>query len=94
MPTYIYSKKDFIEFIETQVKDNEVIVFTNEMSGNLSVSKKKGLQITHQYSEKTFKDSGVGHIAFGNTQAIGVLIAKQDEISEDGKKAMTNIQNS
>lgn len=94
MPTYVYQKKDFIEFIEQQVKDDEVIVFTNELTGNMSTSKKGGIKITHQYSEKAFKDEGIGHIAFGETQPIGMLIAKEKRISEDGKQAMLNIQKS
>jgi hypothetical protein len=89
--TYIYSKKDFIEFIQTQVKDDEVIVFSNSVTGNLSISKKVGIKITHQYAHTAFKDVGIGHIAFGETQPIGVLIVKEKRISEDGKKAMANI---
>lgn len=94
MPTYVYSKEDFIDFIEKQVKSDEVIVFTNEMHGNLSVSKKKGIVLPHQYSDKAFKEEGIGHIAFGETQALGVLIAKKERLSEDAKKAAEKIKKS
>jgi hypothetical protein len=63
MPSYVYSKEDFIKWIDKEVSDKEVIVFTNELTGNLSISNKSGIKITHQYSEEVFKDKGVGHIA-------------------------------
>ena len=88
MPTYTYSKKDFINFIEKQVKDDEIIVLTNEKTGNLSTSKKKGLQVNHAYAPEVFSEEGVGHIAFGETTSLGILIANEKRISEAGKKAM------
>lgn len=92
MPTYIYNKKDFIEFIQKQVKSDEVIVFTDGMTGNCSISKKAGIKVTHQYSHEAFKDEGIGHIAFRETLALGVLIAKKKRLSKVGQDAMKNIQ--
>lgn len=94
MPTYIYNKKDFIEFIETQVKEGEVIAFTNEMNGTLSFSKKKGTIIPFQFAPDSFQDQGVGHIHFNESTPLGILIVKESRLTEQSKKAMLNIQNS
>lgn len=93
MPTYIYNKKDFLEFIDKQVGDDEVIVFTNELIGNISMSKKSGIKLTHQYANDTFLDEGIGHIAFGKSHPLGMIIAKQERLSNKAKEAMGNIRN-
>ena len=82
MPTFVYSKEDFIKWIDKEVSDKQVIVFTNEVTGNLTHSVKSGIKITHQYSEKVFKDEGIGHIAFGKTHPLALLIANKERLSE------------
>lgn len=88
MPTYIYSKEDFIKWIDKEVSDKEVFVFSNELTGNLSISNKSGIKITHQYSEKVFKDKGVGHIAFHKSHPFGLIIADKERLSEKAIKAL------
>ena len=85
MPTYIYSKKDFISYLEEQLSEKDVVVFTNELQGNLSISKKTGLKLSHVYSQDTFKDVGVGHIAFGESHPLGIIITKQERLSDSAK---------
>jgi hypothetical protein len=88
MPTFVYSKEDFIKWIDKEVSQNQVIVFTNELTGNLSHSTKTGIKITHQYAETVFKDEGIGHIAFGKTHPLGLLIANKDRLSDIGAKVV------
>lgn len=88
MPTFVYSKEDFIKWIDKEVSQNQVIVFTNEITGNLTHSVKAGIKITHQYSEQVFKDEGISHIAFGKTHPLGLLIANEDKLSDIGAKVI------
>lgn len=88
MPTHIYSKEDFIKFLQKEVKDNQRIVFTNELTGNMSISKKSGLKLTHQYAHDVFDDVEVGHIAFGETHAIGLLVTEEYRLSEKAKSVL------
>lgn len=85
MPTYIYNKKDLIDFINKEVSDNQVVVLTNELTGNLSLSKKNGIKVTHQYAHDTFKDIGIGHLAFNKSHALGIIIADKERLSEKSK---------
>jgi hypothetical protein len=92
MPTYIYSKEDFIKWIDKTVSDNQVIVFTNDLTGNLSVSEKSGLKITHQYSKAVFTDAGVGHIAFNKSSPFGLIISDKARLSEKAKSVLNEKQ--
>lgn len=85
MPTYIYSKKDFINYLEKQLTDKDVVVLTNELSGNLSISKKNGLKLSHVYAPNSFKDEGVGHIAFGKSHPLGMIITDKERLSDVSK---------
>ena len=89
MPTYIYSKQDFISWLDRNVKENQVIVFTNHMTGSLSISKRSGLKITHVYSEDVFQDGGVGHIAFGKSHPIGVIVTDKELLSDNAASVLT-----
>jgi len=90
MPTFIYNKEDFIKWIDKEVSDKQVIVFTNELTGDLTHSEKTGIKITHQYSEQAFKDKGIGHIAFKKSHPLGLIIADKDRLSETGLNALEN----
>jgi hypothetical protein len=90
MPTFIYSKEDFIKYIEKQVKDNQVIVFTNELTGKATYSKKTGIKLTHQYSEQAFKDEGLGHIAFGKSHPLGLIVADKSRLTTTAIDALNN----
>ncbi len=93
MPTYIYSKKDFIQFIEEQVDENELIVFTDSFTG-LSSTKKKGLQVNNQFASQAFKDDGVGHIMRGDTFSLGIQVTKKTSLSAEGIKTFEQIAKS
>jgi len=82
MPTYIYSKKDFINYLEKQLSATDVVVLTNELTGNASISKKSGLKLSHVYSHETFKDSGIGHIAFGKSRPLGMIVTNKEMLSD------------
>jgi len=90
MSTYIYSKQDFIKWLGEQLSEDDCIVFTKELAGNLSHSKKTGIKVTHQYAHDVFTDEGVGHIAFGKTHPIGMLVADKNRLSESALKALNN----
>jgi hypothetical protein len=86
MPTYIYSKKDFITYLEKQLTDKDVVVLTTELSGNLSMSKKNGLKLSHVYAPNCFKDEGLGHIAFGKSHPLGIIITGKERLSDVSKR--------
>ena len=92
MPTYIYSKKDLINYLEKQLSDKDVIVMTNELSGSLSTSKKNGLKLTHVYAPDTFKDYGVGHIVFGKSHPLAMIITNKERLSDKANEFLTPIK--
>lgn len=88
MPTFIYTKKEFIAYLENQISKDEVIVLSNELTGNLSISKKGGIKVSHAYSSETFIDKGVGHIAFGKSCPLGIIVSKKERLSYFAKEQL------
>jgi hypothetical protein len=86
MPTYVHTKQSFIEFIQKVIEDDKVIVVSNEMSGSLTASKKNGTKIQHVFAPSCFKDEGVGHIAFGKSHPLGIVVADESRLSDHSKK--------
>ncbi len=81
----MYTKKDFQDFLEKEMSDDQCLVFTNELTGTLSISK-KGMRVTHLYASSCFERQDIGHIHYGNTSALGLMIIEKSLLSEGAKK--------
>lgn len=85
MPTHIYDKKRFLEFIEKGISDDEVIIFTNEIN-QIEYKKKIGVkQANMLFSCDAFKlKDTVGDLAKNPT--VGFCILKRKDVSESALK--------
>jgi hypothetical protein len=81
MPTYVYTKDAFIKYLQDNISENECLVFSNELTGNLSISQRSGLKISHVFAAETFKDRGVGHIYNGDSNPLCMIIADKKRLS-------------
>lgn len=88
MPTYVYSKEKFIEWLQKEVTEDQAIVFSNELTGNLTISARSGLKLHHVFAHDVFKDEGVGHIAFGKSLPLCLIIANKERLSESSLKLL------
>lgn len=83
MATTIMNKKKFMAWIDKQLTDDHYIVFTQEMTGTLSVNEKKNeKKVTFAFAADSWKAPGVGHIAFGKTPMVAMSICKKEDLSE------------
>lgn len=86
--TYIFTKAGLIDMINRDIKDDEMVVLSTNLSGTLSFSKKKGTILPFQFAADAMKFDGVAHIAFGETTAMGLMIIKKEWLSEKSLKAL------
>lgn len=93
MSTFIYSKQAFIDYLQKEVKDDQAVIFSMNLTGNLTCSKKNGLRMTHVFSEEVFKDEGVGHIALGKSHPLCLIIADKERLSNAATKVLNNDKN-
>jgi hypothetical protein len=82
--TLVASKKRFLEYLDKQIKDDEVIVLTNHLSGQVSASKKRNTKsVTFDFAGDAFsRPEDIGHIAFGKTPVLAVCICKREDIAD------------
>ncbi len=81
----IGTKKKFLELIENQIDDDDVVVLSTDLCGTISASKKQNSQkVGFVFAADIFaQPDDIGHIAFGETSAIGLLICKEKQLSAD-----------
>ncbi len=83
MSTITFSKKRFIQFLEQQLDNDDIILMTQDLEGSLSVAKKRNVKkITFGFAADAFKQEGVGHIAFGKTPMVAFSICKETDVSD------------
>lgn len=84
MPTHVMSKKAFIILLEKQVKDDEVILYSNEVS-QMTCSKKNESKTTHiLYAANAFAEPHtVGDLFSENIAVGGMLILNKNELSKN-----------
>lgn len=81
--TLIATKKRFIEYLEKQIKDDEFVVLTQTLSGNMSVNKKRNSKtMQFDFAADAFAQEGLGHIMFGKTPVVAICICPPEFISE------------
>jgi len=91
MPTYIYNKKRFIEFINT-LQEDDVILLSAELAAAEYKKKINAQTVTIAFAANVFerKDT-VGHFAKNPTFCFSVM--KRDNLSEGGQKIYDELKN-
>jgi hypothetical protein len=80
---FVASKKRFLEFIEKQIKDDEFVVMSNSLSGQLSANQKRNTKsATFDFAADAFAQKGIGHIYLGKTPVVAICICPPEFISE------------
>jgi len=95
MATVVLNKRKFIEWLEKQLTDDQVILMTQDIAGQLKYVKKRNeTQIPFAFAADCWKhQNGVGHIAYGKTPVVAFGVSEKNEVSEETLK-MFNQQNS
>ena len=82
MPTYVFSKKQFVKWLQDGLDDKDVILFSDAMAGNLQV-KKLCKSVTFEYAKDVFaKPDGVGDIAFGEVRPFSFMRTQRNSVSQ------------
>lgn len=90
MPTLLFSKKGFIEWVNRQVSEKDVVIVgTDKLSS--SIYKKDCIKVEHIYARDCIQDEGIGHIAFNATPSIGILIMDKKRLSAKGKEVWKEV---
>lgn len=84
MPTYIYTRKRFLEFVET-LKDDDIVLLSAELSAAQYSKKQAAQKVTIVFASDVFarKDT-VGHFAKNPTWCFCVV--KREDLSEGAAK--------
>lgn len=83
MATVTFSKKRFIQFLEQQLDEDDIILMTKDLEGSISVAKKRNVKkITFGFAADAFKQEGVGHIFYGKTPMVAFSICKNTDVSD------------
>jgi hypothetical protein len=92
--TYIYTKDHFMKWLNKQIDDDEYVVFTSNLVGNVSVNAKRNVKkIQFGLAANAFKNAGdISHLAFGETPCVAVCIAKKESLSDDTLNLLKEIK--
>lgn len=90
MSTIILTKAGFIKWLEKEVKEDELILMTQDINGTLMYKKRDNAKVVpFAFAANAFKSQdGVDHIAFGKTPVVGFAICKREDLSEQTLKVL------
>ncbi len=85
MSTVVMSKQRFIEYLQKQLDNKDVILLTQDMSGSVSLVKKRNTKtVQFDFAADVFASKdGVGHIAFGKTPVAAFCICKAGDVTKE-----------
>lgn len=85
MGTTVMNKRRFINWLEKQLTDEQVILMSQELTGNLTYTKKRNeKKVSFSFAADCFKTTeDVSHIAFGKTPMVAFSVCEREDISED-----------
>lgn len=85
MATTTFSKARFIQFLEKQLDENDIVLMTQDLEGNLSVTPKRNVKkVMFGFAADAFKrKEDIGHIVFGETPVAAFCICKKKDVSDD-----------
>lgn len=83
MPTYIFNKKQFINWMSEGLEDGDVIVFSDEATQ--MTASKKGMKFNFNVSSDAMNEPGdIGKFHFGDARAFAILKMKEANLNEKG----------
>jgi hypothetical protein len=93
MPTQVTNKKMFIDMLNKQLTDDDIILITRDLGNTIKVIEKRNTkQVTFEFAADSFKRKGdIGHFAFGKTPVIAFSICSKDEASDETIEIFNNI---
>ena len=85
MATKVMDKKFFLTWLEKQIDDNEIILFSQDLTGEASVSKKRNeKKVSFAFAADAFKNKDtIGDIVFGKIPIFSIAVCKEEQLSED-----------
>jgi hypothetical protein len=84
MSSTLYNKKQAIDWIRRNVKENQYIVLTLDMTGSVqSNEKQKCIKTTFAFAADAFvMGIDVRNIAFGKTPALAMVICNSEDLNQ------------
>jgi hypothetical protein len=94
MSTLVVSKKIFIDMLNRQIKDDDVIVFTNEMNGEAYAASKRNpfIRLPFAFSGEAFKVPN-GLKAVLDNPCFAVSVLPRTELSVKAFNLITEVEN-
>lgn len=88
MATTVMNKRRFIDWLEKQLTDEQVVLMTQELTGNLTYTKKRNeKKVSFAFAADCFKKAeDVSHIAYGKTPMVAFSVCEKEDVSEDTLK--------
>ena len=90
MATTLMTKRKFIDWLEKQLTDEQIIVMSQELTGSVSVNKRKNeKKVTFGFAADAFKQKDdIGHIAFGQTPMVAFSVCEKTDVSDETLKLL------
>lgn len=94
MPTQITNKKMFIDMLNKQLNDDDIILITRDLGNTIKVIEKRNTkQVTFEFAADSFKrKNDIGHFTFGKTPVISFCVCSKDEASIETIEMFDNIK--
>ncbi|MFI0427756.1 MAG: hypothetical protein ACH34V_12465 [Flavobacterium sp.] len=88
MATTIMNKRKFIDWLEKQLTDKQIILMTQDMTGSVSVNQKRNeKKVTFAFAADAYKrKDDIGHIAFGQTPMVAFSVCEKEHVSTETLK--------
>lgn len=86
--TILFSKKNFINWISKQIKDDECVIMSDAVQGTLSVSNKGGYKIPFVFSSDIFPTKDIRNVS--EIKILSLCIPKINKLSERDVEEVKN----
>lgn len=85
MATVVMNKKKLLEWLDKQLTDKQIVLMSQDMTGDVKVSKKRNEKsVTFGFAADAFKTKDcVGHIAFKKTPMVAFSVCEEADVSEE-----------
>lgn len=79
------NKRKFIDWLEKQLTDEQVILMSQDLTGSLTYTKKRNeKKVSFAFAADAFSSKdGVGHIAFGKTPMVAFSVCEKEDVSKE-----------
>ncbi|MDD4971997.1 MAG: hypothetical protein PHT07_21430 [Paludibacter sp.] len=83
MSTIVSSKRDLIAFLEKNIEEDKVVIYTDDFHGDALAASKRvsSIRLPFSFSGDAFKEPGGLSVAFKNPH-FAILVVSRKELSE------------